>query len=63
MKERKCPYKGRNCCNYGFCGDCDWHLLIAKYEKKISRLQRKIEKLITATRSPKIEEERSNRYD
>lgn len=47
MKERKCPYKAGNCWDYGSCEECEWHLLIQKYERKIARLNKKIADLQT----------------
>lgn len=40
IKQRKCPFgKVELCDSYGNCGDCTWHKVIEKYEKKIAKLQ------------------------
>lgn len=39
MKNRKCPYKGDLCYDYGDCENCKWGKLIDKYERKIKRLK------------------------
>lgn len=42
MKNRKCPYKGSLCLDYGSCESCEWGKLINRYEKRIKRLKIKI---------------------
>ena len=42
MKNRKCPYKGSLCLDYGSCESCEWGKLINRYEKRIKRLKTKI---------------------
>ena len=42
MKNRKCPYKGNLCWDYGACENCEWGKLIDKYERKIKRLQSQV---------------------
>ena len=54
MKERKCPYKSGNCWDYGNCEECEWHLLIQKYERKIARLNKKIADLQTPPTYPPV---------
>ena len=39
MKNRKCPYKGSLCLDYGSCESCEWGKLINRYEKRIKRLK------------------------
>ena len=39
MKNRKCPYKGSLCLDYGSCESCEWSNLINRYEKRIKRLK------------------------
>lgn len=43
MKQRKCPYRGELCHDYGDCESCEWSGLITKYERKIVRLKKKAE--------------------
>lgn len=49
IKQRKCPFGKIELCDcYGNCGDCTWHKVIEKYEKKIGnsqRVHRKVRKL------------------
>lgn len=54
MKERKCPYKSENCWDYGSCEECEWHLLIQKYERKIARLNKKISDLQAPPNYPPV---------
>ena len=42
MKNRKCPYKGSLCLDYGNCESCEWGKLINRYEKRIKRQKTKI---------------------
>ena len=40
IKQRKCPFgKVELCSEYGNCGDCTWHKVIEKYERKLKKLQ------------------------
>lgn len=39
MKNRKCPYKGSLCLDYGSCESCEWSNLINRYERRIKRLK------------------------
>lgn len=39
MKNRRCPYKGSLCLDYGSCESCEWGNLINRYEKRIKRLK------------------------
>ena len=40
VKQRKCPFgKVELCDSYGNCGDCTWHKVIEKYEKRIAKLK------------------------
>jgi hypothetical protein len=41
VKQRKCPFgKVELCDSYGNCGDCTWHKVIEKYEKRIAKLKK-----------------------
>jgi len=45
MKQRKCPLgKGNMCYDYGDCENCTVGKMIAKYEKKIAKLQQEVNK-------------------
>ena len=39
MKNRKCPYKGSLCLDYGGCESCEWSNLINRYENRIKKLK------------------------
>lgn len=54
MKERKCPNKEEHCWYCGLCENCEWHLLIQKYEKKIARLNKKIADLQAPPNYPPV---------
>ena len=41
MKQRKCPYRGNLCYDYGACEECEFGTLISKYESKIKRSRNK----------------------
>ena len=62
MKDKKCPYSpckpGGGCFDYGSCDECEMHLLIARYERRLVWYRRKLEKAQKALENHKAKGER-----